>query len=269
MAPGCSAPPLTAAARSAERNVGRDQETALSRTKKLSQARTVSSVANHKSMRICWVNFHQKKWVRSRKRRRWPPSPAPSHPLSTRRCVVCCDLSPGSRAVPRLQRGRKHHLIRHMRSLVSDLSDHNATPAARAFRWALPWSRRGYPGFHRGLTEIISYRITPSAMQHWRTGRRPDAIRLRQLRPIRSACHVQSRPRLARWTGGARRWQHRRGDQHNPRGIDAELWLWLRALRPVYRDPPDGGVRLAAALPELWRLGHPCLAQSGHRCWRA
>jgi len=70
-----------------------------------------------------------------------------------------------------------------MRSLVSDLSNHNATPAARAFRWALPWSRRGYPGFHRGVTEIIDHWVKYSAVQHWCTGRRrmsvADADRLR------------------------------------------------------------------------------------------
>jgi hypothetical protein len=71
-----------------------------------------------------------------------------------------------------------------MRSLVSDLSSRNATCIGRALCWALPWSRRGYPGFHRGVTEILSRWITPTAVQHWRCGRRrmsvPDACRLRQ-----------------------------------------------------------------------------------------
>ena len=70
-----------------------------------------------------------------------------------------------------------------MRSPVSDLSNHNATPAVRAFRWALPRSRHGYPGFHRGVTEIVGHWITPSGVQYWRTGRRGmpvvDAQRLR------------------------------------------------------------------------------------------
>jgi hypothetical protein len=71
-----------------------------------------------------------------------------------------------------------------MRSLVSDLSRHNPTPVARALHWALPWSRRGYPGFHRGVTEIIEHWVTPTAVQHWRRGRRrmqiKDAVRLQQ-----------------------------------------------------------------------------------------
>jgi hypothetical protein len=58
-----------------------------------------------------------------------------------------------------------------MRSLVSDLSGHNATPAARALRRALPWPWRGYPGFHLGVTEIINRLVTYSAVQHWCTGR--------------------------------------------------------------------------------------------------
>jgi hypothetical protein len=78
-----------------------------------------------------------------------------------------------------------------MRSLVSDLSSHNATPAARALRWVLPWSRRDYPGFHRGVTQIIDHWVTYSAVQHWCTGRRrmqvADAIKLRNMIAARLA----------------------------------------------------------------------------------
>ena len=47
VAPGCSAPPLTAAAHGADGNVGRDEETALSQTKKpLAAQQTTNSCAS-------------------------------------------------------------------------------------------------------------------------------------------------------------------------------------------------------------------------------
>jgi hypothetical protein len=76
-----------------------------------------------------------------------------------------------------------------LRSLVSDLSSHNATPAARALRWMLPWSRRGYPGFHSGVMAILGRHVTYSAVQHWCKGRRrmsvADSSRLRDIMAAR------------------------------------------------------------------------------------
>ena len=81
-------------------------------------------------------------------------------------------------------RGPVSHYAGAMKSLVGDISGGNAAPVARAFRWALPWSRRGYPGFHAGAVQIVGRWITPAAIGHWRKGRRrmsvADAARLRQ-----------------------------------------------------------------------------------------
>jgi hypothetical protein len=63
-----------------------------------------------------------------------------------------------------------------MRPLVSDLSSRNVTPAARALRWALPWSRRGYPGFHHGVVAILDRHITYASIQHWCAGRRRMSV---------------------------------------------------------------------------------------------
>lgn len=67
---------------------------------------------------------------------------------------------------------RHNQAAKHRRSIVSTLSNRYDTLAARALRWALPWTLRGYPGFHRGVMEIIGQRLTFGAVQHWRAGRR-------------------------------------------------------------------------------------------------
>jgi hypothetical protein len=122
-----------------------------------------------------------------------------------------------------------------MRSLVSDLSRHNPTPVARALHWALPWSRRGYPGFHRGVTEIIEHWVTPTAVQHWRRGRRRmqirDAVRLQQYVASRVAegqeilagarglhCHEVAGTKAAARLRGA-------GGRSGPAGAMGVAWL--------------------------------------------
>jgi len=77
VAAGCSAPPLTDAARVAVSNVGRGEETDLLPNKETGQGsrsqRAVpaprATALIHQQLRIRRVSFHERKWSRSRERR--------------------------------------------------------------------------------------------------------------------------------------------------------------------------------------------------------
>ena len=58
------------------------------------------------------------------------------------------------------------------RKIVPDVRTSYGTVFERASVWVFPWTRRGYPGFQRGVLSILGRIVTWGAANHWRSGRR-------------------------------------------------------------------------------------------------
>lgn len=58
------------------------------------------------------------------------------------------------------------------RSTVPAHRTSHGSLAERVFLWHFPWTRKGYPGFRKGILAIIGRTVTWGAVAHWRAGRR-------------------------------------------------------------------------------------------------
>lgn len=86
---------------------------------------------------------------------------------------------------------RTHRALSH-RTLAPPLRSNCNTLAERAGNWIVPWSRLTFPGFRRGLLELLGNRVTYSALKGWRSGRRtmPDWAREAWADHIEARCRA-------------------------------------------------------------------------------
>ncbi len=66
---------------------------------------------------------------------------------------------------------RKYHPSQHRTIAPPSLLGRGGSLGDRVTRWILPWTLRQYPGFKSGISELLGYYWSWSAIRDWRTGR--------------------------------------------------------------------------------------------------
>ena len=87
-------------------------------------------------------------------------------------------------------RERRHHAHSDRRSISAPLLCDRGTLAARAIRWAVPWSRDTFPGLRAGIREILGRpTVAWATVQGWRAER----SRMPAADALRLAGHIRAR----------------------------------------------------------------------------